>query len=536
MKIKGEFLAAILAAILCISGNLLAYSGGTGEPNNPYQIANVADFQQLTIDDPNWNKSFILTANIDLASLTFIQAPIAPDISTSSLFQGTEFTGVFDGDGHIISNLTITASEKEYVGLFGYVSSGSQIRNLGVENVNITGQNTVGGLVGVNCGTLTSCYATGSVSGRSCVGGLVGVNCGTLTSCYATGSVSGRSCVGGLVAYNYGTLTSCYATGSVSGNSSVGGLVGANYATLTSCYATGSVSGTGEDSGAVGGLVGANYATLTSCYATGSVSGNTCVGGLVAYNYGTLTSCYATGSVIGTGIPSLCIGGLVGWNYDSSINNCYSTGAVSGSSDSYYIGGLVGSNDSGGTLTACYATGSVIGNGAVGGLVGANYATLTSCYATGSVSGNSYVGGLVGENYDGMLTSCFWDIQTSGLTDGVGNLDPDPSGVMGLDTATMMMLSTFTSAGWDFSATDGDPADWMMLRPGEDYPRLAWQPVIAGDIAGLYGINFVDYAEIAAHWGQTGCPTGCENADINNDGTVDINDLKFLADNWLAGI
>jgi hypothetical protein len=99
----------------------------------------------------------------------------------------------------------------------------------------------------------------------------------------------------------------------------------------------------------------------------------------------------------------------------------------------------------------------------------------------------------------------------------------------------MQTLATFTSAEWDFSATDGDPADWMMLREGEDYPRLIWQEIFAGDIAGLYGVNFVDYAEIAAHWGQTRCPSGCENADINNDGTVDINDLMFVAENWMEG-
>ena len=98
-------------------------------------------------------------ADIDLTGLTFTQAPIAPDTDSSDYwdFQGTQFTGIFDGNSHIISNLTI-ASTQDYIGLFGYLGQQAQIRNLGVENVNITGRNYVGGLVGCSTqGTLTDC-------------------------------------------------------------------------------------------------------------------------------------------------------------------------------------------------------------------------------------------------------------------------------------------------------------------------------------------------------------------------------------------
>jgi len=125
----------------------------------PNRIANVPDFNQLTIDPNNWNKSFILTADVNLAGLTFTQAPIAPDTSTSDGFQGTQFKGVFDGNSHTISNLTIIASTKDFIGLFGYVGSGGQIQNLGVEDVNITGPYYVGGLTGYNSyDTLTACF------------------------------------------------------------------------------------------------------------------------------------------------------------------------------------------------------------------------------------------------------------------------------------------------------------------------------------------------------------------------------------------
>jgi hypothetical protein len=315
---------AILTAVLCINGNLLAYSGGNGSAGNPYQIANVIDFQQLSNTPDHWSLSFILMANINLTGLTFTQAPIAPDTNnTLENFQGTMFTGTFDGKNHKISHLTIIASTQDYISLFGYVDQNAKIRNIGIENINITGRFYVGGLVGYNGGSLTACYVTGTVAGYSAVGGFVGSNGGTLTASYATGSVNGTGpAVGGLVGYNdSNSLTACYATSLVTGtDSAVGGLVGYNNSgTLTVCCATGSVTGTGS---AVGGLVGYNdHSPLTACYATGSVTGTSpAVGGLVGYNNsGTLTACYAAGSVPGTGY----VGGLVGFNSAGSIISCF---------------------------------------------------------------------------------------------------------------------------------------------------------------------------------------------------------------------
>lgn len=168
----------------------------------------------------------------------------------------------------------------------------------------------------------------------------------------------------------------------------------------------------------------------------------------------------------------------------------------------------------------------------VGGLLGDNYQSkVIHCYSTGKPIGTVYIytGGLCGHKTTGSTdTGNYWDNQTSGRTTSAMGT--------GKTTTQMKTLSTFTGAGWDFSDTDGDGADWMMMRPGEDYPRLKWQEVIAGDIAGLYGVDMIDYTRLANHWGQTGCPADCENADINEDGEVNILDLSLLADNWLAGV
>ena len=131
------------------------------------------------------------------------------------------------------------------MGLFGYVDGGS-IVSLGLEDLEVTGDDNVGGLAGQNNGLVVDCYATGSVTGEgSSVGGLVGENRGTVTGSYATGSVTGVSQVGGLGGGNRGTVTGSYATGSVTGDEDVGGLVGwlSSDGTVMGSYATGSVTG-----------------------------------------------------------------------------------------------------------------------------------------------------------------------------------------------------------------------------------------------------------------------------------------------------
>ena len=190
-----------------------------------------------------------------------------------------------------------------------------------------------------------------------------------------------------------------------------------------------------------------------------------------------------------------------------------------------------------GIIHNCYATGSVtalepIGAIAIaGGLVGSTTGgEISYCYSIGEVEGPTFsnIGGLIGsEHYDPILINNFWDTNTSGTTDGVGNEDPDPAGVEGKTTAEMMMQSTF--AGWDFVN------NWKMLRPSEDYPRLAWQEVFVGDIAGLYGVDMVDFAYLANYWGLGGCDSGtdCGRADIDASGDVGLSDLAAVAADWL---
>ena len=212
------------------------------EDGKTYSVSNAHGLQ-------TWNEAALndlsisctLTADITLPTVSEGESNWTP-IGTGS---DNAYTGTFDGNGHTITGLTIYNHPSNYdnfVGLIGYLGGGGTVQNLSLENVNITGGDIVGSVVGDNYGTVTACTASGNVSGNSRIGGVVGWNNGT---------VSGGSYVGGVVGRNVsGTVTACYhANGTVSGDSYVGGMVGFNKSgTLTACYWSGYAGdGIGQD-------------------------------------------------------------------------------------------------------------------------------------------------------------------------------------------------------------------------------------------------------------------------------------------------
>ncbi len=187
------------------------------------------------------------------------------------------------------------------------------------------------------------------------------------------------------------------------------------------------------------------------------------------------------------------------------------------------------------TAPNCYSDCTVIGNlsSYLGGLCGSNSGNITNCYSTGSVDGHLFLGGLCGYNDYSTFTNCFWDTETSGMTDGQGNEDPDPAGVLGRTTAQMQTQSTFTDHGWDFDPDDGDAADWR-INNERDYPKLIWQPF--GDVNNDSFVNTYDHAVMSMTWlkseGEPGYNSVCE---LSGDTTVDTADLAVMAQMWLEG-
>jgi hypothetical protein len=292
-------------------------SAGDGSAGNPYQIASLENLYWITADASRWEYHYIQTADIDADATTGWDSgngwkPIGNTV-------GTPFSGSYDGQGHTISNLSMSRSGSDGQGLFGYIRNDSEppiIQNVRVMNVNITGWDQIGGLAASceNYVVVSNCFSTGTITGNSFIGGLVGNNFySTVKNSSSTCNVSGVYNVGGLVAYNHGTssfISGCYSTGSVTGTgNSIGGLVGGIlWGNVSDCYSTSTVSGTFE----VGGLIGKiDHGIVTACYSMGSVSGGSSIGGLVGNNeadFGTVANCFwntqtsgQTSSSAGTG-------------------------------------------------------------------------------------------------------------------------------------------------------------------------------------------------------------------------------------------
>ena len=262
------------------------YGGGTGEPNDSYLIYTAEQLNTIGLNKEDADKHFKLMADIDLSvyqgdsfnRIGYYTLDFDPSWHMS-------FTGVFDGNNHTISNFTYVIDVNEPpswgydgdsdVGLFGIVSGKqAQIKNLGLIDPNIYPAVTcservsrVGAIAGrLSDGSITNCYVEGGqVSADNSVGGLVGGNSGTISNCYTTCDVTWAkdrwlrpieepwgntgSSFGGLAGGNGGQIYNCYATGRIQAVKSVGGLVGGNghdeYFDVVICdsYATGDVSG-----------------------------------------------------------------------------------------------------------------------------------------------------------------------------------------------------------------------------------------------------------------------------------------------------
>lgn len=286
------------------------FAGGTGEPNNPFQIATAEQLISIGTDLNLLSKHFILTNDIDLdpnlpGEQVFTQALIAPRVKEVPYPDVCAFNGSFSGNGFKIKKLTICGGTRDLLGLFGKTGKEAQIINLGLENVSI------------------------KADGSSCLGALSGLNHGYITHCYSNGNIS-----------------------SINRSGSLGGLVGDNYGgNITHCYSDCDVSGKQGDS--IGGLVGNNWFSgrISICYASGAVTGDYMVGGLVGSNLqADISNCYSTGNVSG----SLRVGGLAGYNgHLSTISNCFAIGRIAVGKESDSVGGLIGGNE-GGAIAGCF--------------------------------------------------------------------------------------------------------------------------------------------------------------------------------------
>ena len=247
--------------------------GYTIESNGSYTVTSADGLMNIAklVNGGKTDINITLTADIDLTGKDW--TPIGTSFSN-------KYTGTFDGSGHTIKGLTVTTND-QFVGLFGSIGYAGTVKNVMMEDVQITSNRSsgfAGGVAGYSDGTIENCSVSGSVSGTVYVGGVVGAQWnGSITGCSSSATVKGTVYVGGVAGQTNGgaTLTACYATGNViieiapKKNISGGGLVGMNGGKgVRACYATGNVTSTGSSTGNVHifGLLGDNYTTVTACY------------------------------------------------------------------------------------------------------------------------------------------------------------------------------------------------------------------------------------------------------------------------------
>lgn len=413
---------------------------------------------------------YALAQDIDAQGYTFLKSLISTKSSTS-------FAGTLAGLGHEVSNLTISASATDYIGLFGYINLGT-VRDLGVVNANIYGKRYVGALTGYALDSaMTNVYSSGTIQGTSYLGGLIGrLTRGGLSYAYSEVNITGNGSgyVGGLVGYaQYTKVANSHAVANLENiGFSTGGLVGDVLGSVVeSSYASADIDGS-PGTYSLGGLVG-SFSTFSgyesyikNSFAVGGVRGGYNLGGLVGRiegsAYGVISNSYAKGDVVGTYGSSIDtehgIGGLVGIIYmDEGVKfdieyskaygnvsfanqyNGYAGGLVgfyqagSGSriykSSSYgnviapggsYVGGLAGWL-SGVNVSSSSASGNIRGVNGVGGLVGIMLnGTVSDSSFSGTVSGSQYVGGIVGQVASGVDIVNSYFRASDGLV-GVGN-------------------------------------------------------------------------------------------------------------------
>ena len=344
-----------------------------------------------------------------------------------------EFTGQFNGNGNTISNLYMNTAVTTGTGLFGATSSAATISNVNLTSVNITNTATsaslialdVGALVGQNNGTISQSSSAGSVSVSgnfvSNIGGLVGQNNNIIDA--PTNN------------YSYSTTT---VTSSGNNNANIGGLIGQNgsASSVDNIYSAGAVFSEGNAATSIGGLVGDNQGAISNGYSSTPVTASgltpSNIGDLAGTNEGagTISITYSDANIAATDAATTAtnVGGFIGYENSSSataIQNTYSWSGITLSGNGTDVGGMIG-NQANGPIIDSYSIGAANVSGTktnVAGFIGAT-----------SITSNS-------EN--------FFDTTTSGTATGVAS--GSTNGVTGDPTATMKLLSTFNSAGWNFT-------------------------------------------------------------------------------------
>lgn len=485
------------------SGASLKFTGtaGSGQAltinGNSYNLIYTrAELAAIGTNTTTLAQRYALANNLDLSGSNF--GPIGT--------LATPFTGVFEGVGNTIANLTQT-NQASSSALFA-ATQVATLRDFNMTNVSLTHDGT--GAIPTYVGAVVG-YADNNAPG--------GTSGTTLKNISVSGNISinkahSQNIIGGVIGVleGFGTATNIRSsinvtqTGTdVAQTANVGGLVGSNSGTITQSYASGAVSGIGT----VGGFAGLNDGTITQSYSTGNVTLNN-----PAATAGSADSL--------NGTIALFAGGFVGVNGArgtgvGTITQSYSTGAVNVNAGSNRPGQLIITPMAGGftgTNTRRF-TGDSINGG-----------TINEVFATGYVGGNAtQSGGIVGKNnssftgsINGTVTNAYWDTQTTGQTTITGDAGASTTG--GMTTAALQgtlpaNFNTVQSGVWSTAAGRYAYFGWRFASAPDVISGKAFsdsgttalagsgvEALVGGAVAGTAGTGANGYYYIATDAGS----------------------------------
>ena len=270
------------------------------------------------------------------------------------------FSGTFEGNGHTVSNLTITKDTTGYFGLFG-------ITDATIQNVNLTGglTNTISDANGSYVGAVAGYIIGGAI--RNC-------NTSEFTIKSSSDDLTLGQAVGGIVGVAENTqVANCLSGTDITLNFSsfyIGGVAGAAVGSqVVNCSYTGTLTIMGSGYADCGGIVGNSQqgSEISQCVNQGTIdltgrtsSTNAKVGGIVGsqdYDAGKIDSCTNEGIVTGN---ASSMGGIAGYAAGGSIESCLNKGNVE-STDGSYVGGIAGSSSA--PIQTCVSAGALTKTG-----------------------------------------------------------------------------------------------------------------------------------------------------------------------------
>jgi len=354
----------VTAAITLYAKWTAPFGGGDGTSLNPYIIATAVHLNNIRPPHLAPGIYFSQTANIDLLSYASYDGgkgwlPIGSSVSS--------FDGNYNGNGYKISNLTINRTSESNIGLFGN-TNGATIKNVTLENVNVTGSSQVGSLIGIANNSNTGKYIdncrvlSGNVTSLgNDAGGLIGQSFSSeISKSFVNAIVSGAANnAGGLVAYlTGGKISESFTNGEVKFTADawyLGGLVGlvTTSADIRNCYSTSKVTGA-SGSQRIGGLIGKiDTSLLLNSYSVGLVTGGSGFQGAIigesssSTQSGNYYNSETSGAFTGLGtpkttaemkdIPNISIN-YTGWNFTTTIPYIWGIDGIKNSGYPFLIG------------------------------------------------------------------------------------------------------------------------------------------------------------------------------------------------------